>query len=191
MTAECAEVKGNEKKMNVNNTIALFDNFLSARNVRFEAVIIGGAALNVMGIISRQTADIDCLDPQIPEEILRAANEFRTSNKELRLIDNWINNGPDGLIRDLPPDWQLRVSTIYRGKAIILHTLGRPDLLRTKLFAFCDRDIDLPDCIALKPTLEELEECFPWVSERDASPQWPKNVYIHFEELKKELGYVI
>lgn len=175
--------------MNVNGTITLFDLFLEQKGITFEAIIIGGAALNVMGVITRQTIDIDCLDPKIPEDVLRAAAEFRLANEDLRLIEKWINNGPESLIRDLPGDWRLRLSTIYAGKAITFHTLGRIDLLRSKLFAFCDRDTDLPDCIALRPTPEELQECFPWVCERDGNPAWPKNVELHFRELKKELGH--
>jgi hypothetical protein len=63
------------------------------------------------------------------------------------------------------------------------------DLLKTKLFAFCDRDQDLQDCIALKPTVKELEACIDWVSERDANKDWPENVRQHFALLKKRLGH--
>jgi hypothetical protein len=42
------------------------------------------------------------------------------------------------------------------GKKLRLQTLGRKDLLRVKLFALCDRGIDLGDFLALAPTEEEL-----------------------------------
>ena len=175
--------------MDVVSTVRKFDQFLESRGERFDAIVIGGAALNVMSVISRETIDVDCLDPSIPESILKAAREFRDLYPELRLIEKWINNGPETLIRELETDWRKRIVTIFIGKAITFQTLGRLDLLKTKLFAYCDRDTDLKDCIALKPTLEELNQCVEWVSFRDANPMWPANVNAHFSELKRRLGY--
>ena len=54
-----------------------------------------------------------------------------------------------------------------------------------------DRDFDFQDCIKMNPSQKELDECFEWVSERDANPGWRKNVENHFVELKKELGHGI
>jgi len=42
-----------------------------------------------------------------------------------------------------------RVQFVFRGEAIELHTQGRSDLLKAKVFALCDRGFDLPDCVAL------------------------------------------
>lgn len=174
--------------MDVRTTLTKFDNYLAQKNTRFEAIVIGGAALNIMGVIQRDTIDVDCLDPSIPKEILKLAAEFRRSFPELKLIEKWINNGPDSLVRDLPKGWRKDIVPIFSGKALHLLTLSRLDLLRTKLFAFCDRDQDLQDCIALRPSLEELDACWDWVSERDANPDWPENVRRHFAVLKRRLG---
>jgi len=38
-----------------------FDLFLSGLNLEFEAVILGGGALTIMGITDRVTRDIDCV----------------------------------------------------------------------------------------------------------------------------------
>ena len=43
--------------------------------------------------------------------------------------------------------------------------------------------------LALRPTVDELNTCLEWVSERDANPDWPENVRRHFMILKKRLGY--
>jgi hypothetical protein len=51
--------------------------------------------------------------------------------------------------------------------------LGRQDLLRSKLFALVDRNIDLPDCIALAPTRAELKALLPWLDEQDGNEHWP------------------
>lgn len=41
--------------------IELFDKYLAKCGLRFQAVIIDGAALNVMDLISSLTKDIDCI----------------------------------------------------------------------------------------------------------------------------------
>lgn len=173
--------------MDVKRTIELFDAHLKDEGLEFEAVIIGGAALNVMAIIKRETMDVDCLDPAISKEIIASANRFRSNHPEFLLQENWLNNGPDSLIRDLDDGWRMRVVSIFKGEAISLKTLGRIDLLKTKLFAYCDRETDFQDCIALSPTKEELESCFQWVSERDANPHWINNVRTHFDKLENAL----
>jgi hypothetical protein len=79
---------------------------------------------------------------------------------------------------------------LYTGKAIQFFTLSRVDLLKTKLFAYCDRGDDLKDCIAMKPTSSELHSCIEWVKQRDATSGWPEHVVTRFDILKKRLGYV-
>ncbi len=175
--------------MNVKTTLHQFDKFLHSKGLTFEAVVIGAAALAVMDVISRETVDVDCLDPVVPEEIIKAAVEFSRTHPEHNLTDQWINNGPEDLKKDLPKNWRNRIQTIYEGTSLKLSTLGRPDLLKSKLFAFCDRGDDLNDCLALKPTEVELDECRDWVQKRDANPKWPDHVLESFNLLKKRLGY--
>lgn len=169
--------------------IKLFDSFLAERGLRFESVIIGGAALIVMGLGNRFTRDIDCLDPVIPDAIKQAAQDFRAGNPSLRLWENWLNNGPISLADDLPEGWDERLVPIFEGKALTFRTLGRLDLLMTKLFALCDRQQDLGDCVALSPTARELDACLGWLYERDGNPYWPDNVRLSLKKLAKELGY--
>ena len=166
-----------------------FDQYLASEGLVFEAGIIGGAALIVMDVVDRQTKDVDCLDPVIDARIKQASIEFAKKNLAFRLQENWLNNGPSSLKRELPQDWSTRLREIYRGKALILATLGRIDLLRSKLYAYCDRQTDLDDCIALEPTLNELLECYPWVSVRDASPLWPDHVLQSFKILARRRDY--
>ncbi len=49
------------------------------------------------------------------------------------------------LNNDLPIGWEERLVTLHIGKAVTLKTLGRLDLLMTKLFAMCDRQQDIDD----------------------------------------------
>lgn len=175
------------------SVIGEFDRFLESKGLAFEAVIIGGAALEVMGVIDRATVDVDVLVPTIPEEIQKAAEDFRAvyfKRTGETLIEKWLNNGPSSLTRDLEPLWKARITPVYQGRALILHTLGRRDLIASKLFAFCDRDErDLGDLIRMLPTRAELLEILPWVTNRDANPDWPKHVKEKIGKLARRLGY--
>lgn len=166
--------------------VTAFDAYLHERGLRFECVVIGGGAMILAGIIDRPTKDLDCLDPEIPEPIAQAARDFAHARPEL--WERWFNNGPRSLIRDLPPDWEEHLQLVFEGKSLTLRTLGRLDLLRSKLFAYCDRQQDLDDCVALSPTAEELETCLPWVAERDGNPDWPRHVRVSLRALAKEVG---
>jgi hypothetical protein len=169
-----------------------FDSYLYGWKLQFEAVVIGGAALNLLGVVSRFTRDCDVLDPEIPAEILIASREFaaKIRGEGGMLRDDWFNNGPESLKRTLPQTWQRNIQLLYAGKALKLHTVGRADLLKSKLFALCDRGTDRDDCLRLKPTREELIEALPWVKDQDANLDWPKHVEETLTELAKVLGYV-
>jgi hypothetical protein len=171
--------------------IRFFDEFLLKRSKRFEAVCIGGTALALLKVISRETRDCDVLSPVIPDDIKELSKEFarEVSGQGLLLQEGWLNNGPSSLIRDLPPGWEGKTVLIYEGEAIRLYTLGRSDFLRSKLFALCDRAVDGADCLALEPKREELLRILPWLSERDGNPDWPEHVRETLAELAKILGY--
>lgn len=171
------------------DVIKEFDLYLESKNLEFRAIVIGGAALNIMDVTTRVTKDVDLIDPEIPEEIKKASVEFITTYPEFNLDKDWLNNGPISIIRDLPKDWRLRTVKIFKGQSIILSTLGRSDLLKTKLYALCDRGIDLADCIQLKPTLDEIDEALPWVLKGDANELWPDRVNEMMDALKEKLSY--
>ncbi len=177
--------------MRPEETIAGFDTFLAARGLSFEAVVIGGAALGLLGVVSRHTRDCDILHPKLPREIQDAAKEFaETRNREGDLLaDDWLNNGPSSLADVLPPGWKDRLQIAYKGNAVILHCLGRIDLLRSKLFALCDRGIDLQDCIALAPTIVELAEIQTCLEAQDANPDWPAHTRSTIIDLQQRLGH--
>jgi len=77
------------------DTIEAFDLFLRDRGLRFDAVVIGGAALSLLGVLSRPTKDIDILVPEIPQEIHIAARAFAVEIRAAGEIlqDDWLNNG--------------------------------------------------------------------------------------------------
>ena len=169
-----------------------FDDFLHKKDVKFEAVVIGSGALTIMGFLQRYTVDIDVLDPKIPDKILKLAEEFRIQKEKegIYLIKNWINNGPEKLLLNLPKDWSSRTQPFFAGKALTFLTLGRSDILKDKLWGFCDlREQDRSVILVLKPSCNELLEAAKWVKDQEAHPSWPNHVDSKVNELFKGLGY--
>lgn len=167
-----------------------FDVFLAKNEYPFEGIIIGGSALSVMGIISRHTIDVDFLSPKIPQRLRELASEFATAFPEYGLNPReWINNGPEALISDLKTGWESRVQVIFEGRNLRLWTLGRTDLLFSKIWAYLDRGSDMDDCIRMNPTLAELDEVSKLLINKDANPNWPEHVESMILDLKRCLGY--
>lgn len=172
-------------------TIEAFDTWLASRSLHLEAIVVGGSALVLLGVTDRQTRDVDVLYPQLSEEIAQAAQEFAAELRgaDVELADDWLNNGPMQLGALLPNGWRQRIQMAFSGSALILNTLGRRDLLKTKLFALCDRGTDLADCLALAPTTAELADAEPWLSRQDAHVHWPDHVRASLEDLGRRLGH--
>ena len=179
--------------MNPRETLSAFDRYLAERVLGFEGIILGGAALNLLGIVLRPTKDCDVLHPTLPEEIRDAARAFASERRRQgdALEDDWLNNAPATLAKQLPSAWEDRVEIAFSGVALRLQSLGREDLLRTKLFALCDRGLDLADCLALAPTADELAVLLPWVEEQDLNPGWPAHVRAMLADLGKRLGHAL
>lgn len=170
-------------------TIEAFDDWLAERGIPFEGIVVGGAALALLGVIERQTRDFDMLAPELSSDIAEQAERFaeHMRGQGVELGDDWLNNGPIQLIDILPAGWRERLRHLFQGNALSLSTLGRPDLLKTKLFALCDRGTDLADCIALTPTASEIEEAEQWVTEQDANPLWPNHVRRTLQDLQARI----
>jgi hypothetical protein len=178
--------------MHPKTTLDSFDAFLHEGGLFLEATLIGGAALALLGVVERQTRDCDVRDPGLSPELLEAAKSFAKAHGPTLggLSEDWLNNGPAALVRDLPAGWAQRRVELLQGRALCLWTLGRSDLLLTKLFALCDRGIDLQDCLALAPSADELAEARAWVEAQDTNPQWPQHVAGTLERLGRRLGHV-
>jgi len=86
--------------------------------------------MQLLGLTERVTKDCDVLSPKITIELKEVSKEFAKAHG---LAENWLNNGPESLIRDLPPDWQKNVVPVYEGKSIKLFPLSRLDFIRSKL----------------------------------------------------------
>ncbi len=178
-------------KMLPREILADFDQFLVERGLVLDAIIVGGTALVLLGIISRATKDVDVLYPNLSPDVIGAAREFARQRRATgeTLVDEWLNNGPHAIIPDLPPDWMQRVNPVYQGQALTIAVPDRPELLATKLFALCDRGMDLADCLALDPSEAELATVLPWLVSRDAHVGWPAHVRETIADLAGRLGH--
>ncbi len=171
--------------------IPRFDAFLAARGYVLEAIVTGGAALALLGIINRETQDCDLIEPELSSALLEASCTFATEMRERGWVlrDDWLNNGPASLGPLLPEGWKNRLQIIHQGKVIRLWSLGRHELLLVKLWALCDRGLDLGDCVALAPSVGELTQAEPWIVTQDLNPDWPIHVRVTLEDLARRLGH--
>jgi hypothetical protein len=170
-------------------TLTAFDHFLAESGLFLDAVIVGGTALNLMGVISRPTRDCDVLYPALSAELRAVAASFAKQIRAMgrALDDNWLNDTAAPVAHTLPPGWKERLHEIFRGRAITLRSLGRTEILMTKLYALCDRGMDLPDCVALAPTRTEMDQITPWLRQQDLHPDWPGHVERTLDHLRRSL----
>ncbi|MCB9228836.1 MAG: hypothetical protein H6618_04420 [Deltaproteobacteria bacterium] len=171
--------------MNITAIIQAFDDFLGRQHQDFEGIIVGGAALNLLSITSRVTRDVDVMVPDsLPHQIAECAREFALQNN---LPADWLNTGPADIVRYLPKNWQKRTQEIFKGKHLHLKTLGKKELLMTKCWAYCDRERDLNDILAMNPDKKDLEEITEWLKPLDANPDWPCFVETLMQEIINKL----
>ena len=101
-------------KVKPNEILPLFDAYVANNKEKFEAIVIGGGALSIMGVILRMTSDFDVLDPDIPDSISKLAADFRKdiAIQGVFLDEEWLNNGPKEIKHRLPKNWQQRTQLI-------------------------------------------------------------------------------
>jgi hypothetical protein len=164
---------------------------VDAEGEAFAIVILGGAALNLLGVVARTTTDVDILavgrpgdvsrprqisEPPspLPESLSRA---IRLVGEDMALVPDWMNTGPALQWRTgLPPGLEGRIEWRRFGKALDVGIVSRYDLIFFKLFAAADgtgtADVHYQDLIALEPAPEELRAAANWVAGQDASPEF-------------------
>ena len=162
------------------------DEELGKQGEKRSLIACDGSVLIMMDVTDRGTRDLDVVFPKIDPVLQQAAKRV---GSEFGLADNWLNDGPSSLSKELTAGWRSRTVTIFQGDWLELRALDRKDLLATKLYAFCDREDDFDDVVKLKPSHDELNKLMPWVLARDASDLWPERVRSCFSRLRKRLAY--
>jgi hypothetical protein len=160
--------------------LGMLGQLLLDRGHAFEVVAIGGGGLLLIGVIDRPTKDLDLvalrhgdvlvpvgkqLPPVLAEAVIDVARVFD-------LAPNWLNGGPDSLLRlGLPEGFLDRViRRVYGGLGLSL--ASRFDQIHFKLYAAAD---DRPggkhhlDLLRLQPTHDDLRAAACWARTHDPS----------------------
>jgi hypothetical protein len=156
---------------------------LAVDDFRFGIVVIGGAALNLLGVVDRATRDVDVVAvtevPGHPEIIARPPSPLPAAltaaitqvARDFELPENWMNTGPAG-------QWDVgflqgfaaRITwTTYGGLDVGL--ADRLDLICFKLDAAADQPTSnsrhFRDLVALNPSDREIGIASEWVHEQN------------------------
>ncbi len=160
--------------------LSLLGQLLADRAHPFNLVAIGGGGLLLIGLIERPTKDLDLvavregdtLSPvgkQLPAHLFEAVEDVA---RVLDLPTNWLNGGPDSLLRlGLPEGFLDRVETRIWG-GLALSIASRFDQIHFKLYAAAD---DKPngkhhtDLMQLQPSHDELRSAAKWARTHDGS----------------------
>jgi hypothetical protein len=169
--------------------ISVLERGLAAEGVEVGIIVVGGTALNLLGIVQRTTNDVDVLailqdragsggvtlappDP-LPEPLQRAIARVA---RDFQLPEDWMNTAV-GLQwqTGLPPGLERRLRwRRYGGLRVGL--VARYDLIFLKLYAAADSGgpsgVHFQDLLALRPTERELQAAVAWVREQDPTPEF-------------------
>lgn len=160
---------------------------LARRGEQAAIVVVGGTALNLLGVISRSTRDVDVIaaatprggaapgeirppDP-LPNALTRAV---ATVARDLGLPNDWLNTTvASQWVTGLPPGFASRVTWRQYG-GLWVGLAGPRDLVFLKLYAAAD-DVGptsrhYKDLLALKPTPADLDAARVWIATQDPSP---------------------
>ncbi|MFI5341634.1 MAG: hypothetical protein ACHQ7N_17565 [Candidatus Methylomirabilales bacterium] len=167
--------------------LAAVGDLLAAEGVEVGIVVVGGTALNLLGIVQRTTNDVDVLailqDPAgsgavtlappdpLPEPLQRAIARVA---RDFQLPEDWMNTVV-GLQwqTGLPPGLERRLRWRRYG-SLRVGLVARYDLIFLKLYAAADSggpsSVHFQDLLALRPTERELQAAVAWVRGQDPTP---------------------
>lgn len=192
----------------IDEALTLVGELLAAEGHEYAVIILGGAALNLLSVVERMTADVDILafatprpdrapdrgtlhEPPnpIPEPLASAA---RIVARDLGLAPEWLNTGPALQWRvGLPAGLDQRVQW-RRYSALWVGVVGRYDLIFFKLFAAADaagpQSVHYQDLLALRPSEAELDAAAAWVRTQDASPEFADILNRVVSHVRQDLG---
>lgn len=143
---------------------------LEAEGQSVAIVVVGGSALNLLGVVERVTRDVDVIAVGYPPDAAALVAA------DLGLDEDWINTGPALQWKQgLPPGLEGRVRW-RRYANLNVGVVDRRDLVFLKLYAAADStgptSVHYQDLIALRPSDEELQSARAWTLTQDASPDF-------------------
>ena len=147
-----------------------------------EICVIGGAALQAVGLVTRPTKDIDVV-AMLQEEALElrlvkafplpdvVAAAVKAVAREFAIDSSWLNAGPADLLdHGLPDGFESRLIASTYGPNLTVHFASRLDQVCLKTYAAADlAGRHLTDLVALAPTDDEMLFAIRWVAQQDPS----------------------
>jgi hypothetical protein len=161
--------------------LQLLGDVLADRGHHFAVVAIGGAGLQLIGVIDRPTRDIDLValveDDQLvtvgrvlPPALAEAVVDV---GRSLNLAADWMNSEPAGLLSlGLPAGFRERLIRQSYGGGLDLFLASRLDQIHFKLYAAADGgpgDKHHADLKRMGPSREELQMAAQWARTHDPS----------------------
>lgn len=159
--------------------LTVLGQLLEERGERYALLAIGGAALQLLGLITRPTRDIDVaalverrrLVPfaTLPAPLQRAVEDTATV---LHMPTTWFNAGPRSLMEFGLPDGVLERADERHWGGLTLYIADRRDQIFFKLYAAVDqgpRSKHFEDLRRLGATAEELRAAAQWTRTHDTS----------------------
>lgn len=163
--------------------------------------MVGGASLNLLGLLERTTQDIDVIarahpaslayliPPEpLPSALVRAISRVA---RDFSLPDDWMNTVVAKQWDQGLPPWLADNLDWRTYGALRVGLAGRRTLVALKLFAAVDqspRSVHAQDLIALAPTDAELEAAAEWVVTQDASLEFPRLVQEMVDHVRIQRG---
>ena len=172
--------------LDIEKALDALGELLTAGGTEFGIVVLGGAALNLLGIVERTTRDVDVLaitsstldaglplltPPEpLPEPLKRAIDRVA---RDFRIPEDWVDTTMGlKLQTGLPPGLERRIHWRRYG-GLVVGLVDRYNLIFFKLYAATDSggpaSVHYQDLLALRPTSLELDEAATWVRKRDPS----------------------
>lgn len=174
---------------------------LAAGGERAAIIVVGGATLNLLGIVQRTTRDVDVIARVVRDEAgdLRLANAepfpdslqhaIRTVARDFGLADDWMNADVGKQWTQGFPPRMLEEVTWRPYGALEVGLVGRRTLIALKLFAAVDcgvASVHGRDLRALAPDDGEWEEAAAWVATQDAAEAFPALIREVVEHVRRD-----
>lgn len=173
--------------------LAALGQLLTERGQHFELLAAGGGALQLLGLISRPTKDVDVIamvaDGQLaaittlPEPLQRAIEDTAVL---FRLPADWVNAGPRHLMHFGVPEGVLERAHRRVWGGLVLYMADRRDQIFFKLYATVDqgpRSKHFDDLRRLDPTRDELRAAAEWARTHDPSEAFDQQLRAALRDL--------
>ena len=159
--------------------LAALGQLLEERGLRYELYAVGGGALQLLGLITRPTRDIDIIGKVEGQRILpmvtlptSLARAIEDTARVFRISPQWVNTGPQSLLDLGLPDGAIGRAHRRQWGGLVLNIADRRDQIFFKLYAAADqgpRSKHFDDLRRLESTPEELRDAAAWARTHDPS----------------------